>query len=123
MTDLATHLNDLAALACPEGGWGYAPGQQPHLEPTCLALLALAADRERYAAAITAGQAWLEQCAVGDGPYRLERGRYDAAWPTALVLFTRAELGVPLEQLDRTARALLGFRGRPSDKRGEEEIH
>ena len=41
----------LAELACPEGGWGYAPGQQPHMEPTCVALLALG-HRPEHAATI-----------------------------------------------------------------------
>ncbi len=95
MTELAHPLDTLAGLACAEGGWGYAPGQSPHIEPTCLALLALAADRERHATAIRAGEAWLRQCAAGDGTYRLGRGRPEAVWPTALVLYTLTELGAP----------------------------
>ena len=38
-------------------------------------------------------QAALENCAVGDGTYRLERGREEAVWPTALVLFVQGVLG------------------------------
>ena len=37
-----SYLEALAEQAHPEGGWGYAPGQAPQLEPTCLGLLALA---------------------------------------------------------------------------------
>ena len=48
-------LEDLARLALPEGGWGYSPGQGPHLEATCLALLALAPD-DRFAAPRDAGR-------------------------------------------------------------------
>ena len=76
----------LAGLARPEGGWAYTPSQPPHLEPTCLALLALAAQPERHQAAIAAGKAWLQTAAAGDGTYRLGRGRPEAVWPTALVL-------------------------------------
>ena len=34
----------LSTFVHPDGGWGYAIGQPPHLEPTCLAILALAAE-------------------------------------------------------------------------------
>ena len=44
MSDL---LQELVSLAHPEGGWGYRPDQPAHLEPTCLALLALRPEAER----------------------------------------------------------------------------
>jgi hypothetical protein len=86
-------LDRLAALAHPDGGWGYQPGQPAHLEPTCLALLALAGDRERYASVIQGGLRALGANALPDGSYRLQRGRPQAAWPTALVLATLTTLG------------------------------
>ncbi len=116
-------LAQLAALACPEGGWGYSPGQLAHLEPTCLALLALARQPDGHAPAIAAGRAFLGECAAGDGTYRLQRGRPEAAWPTALVLFTLAELGESADNLAPIARALLALRGRPSDNRGEDDVN
>src|SRR5262249_33979303 len=78
-------------------------------EPTCLALLALSAEPDRYAKVIEAGVRLLEQNAAKDGSYRLARGRSEAIWPTALVLFTRAALGHA--DLDRTASRLLHLRG------------
>lgn len=117
-------IDALAALACPEGGSAYAPGQPPHLEPTCLALLAIAPFREKYADVIPPALAFLDRCALPDGTYRLDRGRPEAAWPTALVLFTLAELGAPAAKLDAAARALLALKGRAAElQRGEEDIN
>jgi uncharacterized protein (DUF362 family) len=107
-----TARDRLAALVSPEGGWGYQPGQPAHLEPTCLALLALAADRDRFAAAIDAGLRWVESNRHPDDTYRLARGRPQAAWPTALVLFTRHALGLPAGQLAPTADKLLAIESR-----------
>src|SRR5438105_4158222 len=97
-----TARDRLAALVQPDGGWGYQTGQAAHLEPTCLALLALAADRERFGAQIDGGLRWVESNRQPDGTYRLSRGRPQAAWPTALVLFTRHALGSPAEPLAAT---------------------
>ena len=74
MSEPSDHLESLAVLAHADGGWGYAPGQAAHLEPTCLALLALSAEAPRFRAAIDAGKAWLTQCACSDGL---------TAWPAA----------------------------------------
>jgi uncharacterized protein (DUF362 family) len=112
---MAEPRSTLAELALPEGGWPYVPGQAAHLEPTCLALLALAGDPQ-HAAACNAAVAWVESCAAGDGTYRLARGRREAIWATALVLFTRATLGEPAERLAPLAQALLALRGRTVDE-------
>jgi uncharacterized protein (DUF362 family) len=118
--ETARHLNVLAEQACTGGGWGYAPEQEAHLEPTCLALLALARDPDRYAAHLAAGRDWLRQCAAEDGCYRLGRGRPEAVWPTALVLFVQAALGEDRQTAGRTAAALLARQGRPGEP-GEQE--
>jgi uncharacterized protein (DUF362 family) len=116
-------LSSLAAQASPSGGWGYAPDQDAHLEPTCLALLALSAQPEEFANPIAGGKAWLRTCAVGDGTYRLQRGRPEAVWPTALVLFVQATLGEPTAEVDRTAAALLARRGRNVEDGGGDEVN
>ena len=46
MAEVRGYLEGLAALAHAEGGWGYVAGQAAHLEPTCLALLALSPKRK-----------------------------------------------------------------------------
>ena len=63
LSEQSNHLEALAALAHVEGGWGYAAGQPAHLEPTCLALLALSAEAPRFRPVLEAGKAWLAQCA------------------------------------------------------------
>jgi uncharacterized protein (DUF362 family) len=123
MSGTIDHLQALADLASPGGGWGYAPDQQPHLEPTCLALLALAPEAGRFAEAVEGGKSWLGQCAAGDGSYRLGRGRPEAVWPTGMVLFVRALLGEPVEEVTRTAAALLAFRGRNLENKEKDEIN
>ena len=45
-------LEPLAALAHADGGWGYVADQPAHLEPTCLALLALRPEAERFGPAV-----------------------------------------------------------------------
>ena len=78
MSDPATIMENLAKLAHPQGGWGYAPGQPSHLEPTCLALLALAPGKDRFSEPIAAGLRFLEENSLPDGGYRLTRGRPQA---------------------------------------------
>jgi uncharacterized protein (DUF362 family) len=109
--NIHTYLDTLASQAHPEGGWGYTLGQPAHLEPTCLALLALGLDAERFATPIAQGRAALQQNAGPDGSYRLRRGREEAVWPTALVLFVQAALASPPAEVQRTASRLLGLRG------------
>jgi uncharacterized protein (DUF362 family) len=113
----------LAALTCPGGGWGYVPGQPPHLEPTCLALLALAAEPRCVAERIGASRQWLDQCLVADGSYRLARGRPDAVWTTALALFVRASLNDPPDQLTKSAAFLLGIRGKTDNATDGNEVN
>jgi uncharacterized protein (DUF362 family) len=123
VSEAVDHLRALADQACPQGGWGYAPGQPPHLEPTCLALLALSVQSQRFAAALDAGRAWLRTCAAGDGSYRLERGRPEAVWATALVLFVQATLGGDEGEQTRTAGAMLALRGREADAGDGAEVN
>jgi uncharacterized protein (DUF362 family) len=112
-------LDVLASSACAEGGWGYTAEQPAHLEPTCLTLLALASQPEHYASVIASGRGWLRQCAAEDGTYRLGRGRPEAIWPTALVLFVQAILGDDADALQQAAAALLGRKGKQTNSNDE----
>jgi uncharacterized protein (DUF362 family) len=106
-----TPLDLLAASASADGGFGYHRGQPTHLEPTCLAALALAAE-SKYAPQLTAALNAIQQHAQPDGSYRLSRGRHQAVWPTALVLFTRGLLNHPAAELQPIANKLLGVEGK-----------
>jgi uncharacterized protein (DUF362 family) len=120
---IAPYLEALVAQAHPEGGWGYAPEQPAHLEPTCLALLALWLEADQYAAALDYGCQALKRCLGPDGGYRLPRGREEALWPTALVLFVQATLGYSREEVRCTAARLLALQGRVPDDPGMAEMH
>jgi uncharacterized protein (DUF362 family) len=124
MSDLNGHLDTLAAQARPEGGWGYTLGQPAQLEPTCLALLALSLEPERFTEGLGKAWAFLGTCVAPDGSYRPARGREEAIWHTALVLFVQAATERPAAEVRRTASALLNLRGKIPDKPEEAaEIH
>jgi len=115
VNDTAGLLDALAAQAHADGGWAYAPGQLPHIEPTCLALLALSVERARFQTEIQRGLAFLQQNRLADGSFRLTRGRQEAVWPTSLALFAQAVLGVPATELRPAALRLLSIEGKTVD--------
>jgi uncharacterized protein (DUF362 family) len=105
-------LERLCSLSQPEGGWGYAPNQPAHPEPTCLALLALYLELESFVDAIRGGWAFLDRCQGGDGSYIAPGTREEAFWPTALVLFTQSALGYGPGEVRLQIARLLGLYGR-----------
>jgi uncharacterized protein (DUF362 family) len=113
--DILPILDSLAEQVHSEGGWGYAHRQAAHLEPTRLALLALSLEAERYSEVISRGRLFLETCAATDGSYRLAKGRKEAVWPTALVLFVKTVLGAARSGVEKSAARLLSLRGRQPD--------
>ncbi|HEV3203746.1 MAG TPA: DUF362 domain-containing protein, partial [Gemmataceae bacterium] len=116
MSEIFSNLKTLAGQAHAEGGWGYFPGQPAHLEPTCLALLALSLEPDLYRQNIRDGQMALERYGASpDGAYRLHRGREEAVWPTAQVLFVQTALDYPNLEIQGTAACLLGLCGRVPD--------
>jgi uncharacterized protein (DUF362 family) len=110
--DILPILDALACQVHSGGGWGYAPAQAAHLEPTCLALLALSLQNDRFGEAIAHGRRFLDRCAQPDGSYRLAAGRDEAVWPTSLVLFVQTALDFPQDRIEQTAARLLALRGR-----------
>src|SRR5205807_5296843 len=80
-------------------------------------------DAERFRSAIDQGKVVLQRNRAPDGAYRLVRGREEAVWPTARVLFVLSALGESPEELQRTAVALLELRGRTPDKSQAAEVN
>ena len=85
--------------------------QMPQLEPTCLVLLALAAGGDRFRSASERGLEFLSRNRPADASYRLAAGREEAVWPTALVLFTQATLGLAEQAIRPIALRLLAIKG------------
>jgi uncharacterized protein (DUF362 family) len=123
VNDTIEPLSELVSHARPDGGWGYVPGQAAHLEPTCLALLALAPKADRFRTVFDNGLASLKRCEGTDGYYRIPGGRPEAVWPTSLALFTQTVLNLNNDGSARSAAALLHLRGRPADLKQDEEVH
>ena len=109
-------LSRLAALANPDGGWGYHAGKASHPEPTCLALLAFSTAREQFAQQIASGTASLERSHQPDGSYRLPEGRPEAGWTTAVALYTKLTLGAAPEQVKPTVERVLSVQSRVMEK-------
>ena len=102
-------LDALLSLVRADGGWGYQRDQEIQLEPTCVALLALAG-QPAHAGVVAKGRAALETQSDGKGAYRLLRGRPEAIWPTALALAVRTVLGESEAGRQSSVRRLLEVR-------------
>jgi len=121
--DSLPYLEALETHAHPEGGWGYAPGGAVQLEPTCLAILALSLNPERYQQVVSNAQNVLAASKVADGSYRLKHDREEAIWPTSLVLFVQAATCSPSAERERSASRLLSWQGLQPDEENAKEVH
>ncbi len=81
-------LELLDSLQHPDGGWGYTSLGPVHTEPTCLALMALEHDPERFKQTSARACELLCSWQGADGAWRLGDADDGAVWPTALALFT-----------------------------------
>lgn len=123
MNSVTPYLNALEKMALPEGGWGYSPGQQAHLEPTCLALLALSLDPDQHAQTRSKAIDLLVRALGADGAFRLAGDRDEATWPTALALFTLNVLGENPGEQEKAAERLLKVYAQQPDTAQAREVH
>ena len=121
MTSIRAYLDRLSSHTLAGGGWGYSTGQLLHLEPTCLALLALTYDRHAFSSTIEKARAAMDAAKMSDGTYR--QAREEAIWFTALVLFVQVSLGEFDDAVNATANGLLKYRGRVPDDPAAAEMH
>lgn len=119
----SSYLDELVASAHPDGGWGYGPNQAAQLEPTCLALLAASLEADKHADAMAKGRRFLASCRRGDAGYPLAKGRSEALWSTALVLFVETTLGANEDALAATAGFLLSYKGRIPNVPNHDELN
>lgn len=111
-------VRELLQCACPDGGWGYGPHQRAHLEPTCLALMALGG-RPEAADAVARAISVRDSYRCPDGSYRLPGGRDESVWGTSHAIVSLLASGADREMLDRSANFLLAIRGKTEQEDDE----
>jgi hypothetical protein len=86
-----SYSEDLLNRQNPDGGWGYHGGGS-WTEPTCYALLALAAGDLAGSEAVRRGVLWLARCQRSDGGLAPRESVAESTWLTALALLLPAGL-------------------------------
>jgi len=94
-----SYSEDLLNRQNSDGGWGY-HGSGSWTEPTCFALLALAAGGLAGSDAVARGALWLARCQRSDGGLAPRESVAESTWLTALALLLPARL-LPEGGLDR----------------------
>jgi len=79
------YSEDLLGRQNADGGWSYFRGGS-WTEPTCYALLALAASGTGHAAEVRRGMSWLQRCQRADGGFAPRESVQESTWVTALTL-------------------------------------
>jgi len=120
----------LAARQSADGGWGYAAGRQSYAEPTCYALLALAAGADSASRAERESRAlgWFtRRSQVGaivheDRAQRAVASDHLDTWGTILSFFALRSLRLGGELTEKYLRYLLHARGNPIDRAASEML-
>ena len=86
-----SRLDFLEKAQNPDGAWGYAPGRQTWLEPTCYALLAL---YPRHGRAFASGWERMRAAQLPSGAWPAAPGMREGHWVTALAITLHATAGV-----------------------------
>lgn len=109
---LTRALAYLASQQLPSGGWRYVTGQQPFVEPTCYALLALRDATENREQRQSRAIAWLDRISTR-GPVSFEHPRAEQTdtWGTILSYLTLSELNLAQPLRERFRKYILATRG------------
>ena len=91
------YSEDLLGRQNADGGWSYFRGGS-WTEPTCYALLALAASGPAHQAEVRRGMSWLQRCQRPDGGFAPRESVQESTWVTALTLL----LPPDIEGFDRS---------------------
>src|SRR5882724_11633379 len=102
---MAGNSQKLLDLQNADGGWSYRPGGGSWTEPTCYALLALAAGGLAPEAA-GRGARWLSAMRRADGGWPPREAVPESTWVTALVLLLPEEM-VEAEARLRASQCLM----------------
>ena len=84
------YSEDLLGRQNADGGWSYHRGGS-WTEPTCYAILALAASGASHAAEVRRGVKWLRHCQRADGGLAPRESVQESTWLTALALLLPAD--------------------------------
>ncbi|MBI2683274.1 MAG: terpene cyclase/mutase family protein [Acidobacteriales bacterium] len=103
-----SRLDFLESAQNADGAWGYAPGRQSWLEPTCYALLALSARNGR---AFASGWERMRAAQLPSGAWPAAPGMREGHWVTALAITLHAAAGVWDEAFRRGVGWLLATTG------------
>src|SRR5262245_53082226 len=106
---------ELIQLAHPSGGWGYAANHARQIEPTCLSLLALG-NQTDCESTTNAALVCLSSFRRNYGSYRLNEGREEAVWGTALSIVVLENHPTDDNTIKTSASFLLGVRGKPGQE-------
>jgi hypothetical protein len=102
---MTPHAENLLSRQNADGGWSYRSGSS-WVEPTCYALLALAAGDVGDSRSAARGAEWLSRCQRSDGGLSPRENVQESTWLTALALLLPAQSpSHSTPKLDR-ARAL-----------------
>lgn len=103
-------LDFLRSAQNADGGWGYFPGKQSWLEPTCYSLLAL---YEGEAASKPWSRGWdlISSWQQPDGGFRPAAAVTNSCWATALVVSIHCVRGTDDASFRRAIGWMLGIKG------------
>ena len=82
---MATSIDYLISAQHENGGWGYATGQKPVVEPTAAVLLAIR-NEPLASDSFQRGISWLLSCQHQDGGWGINEDDLESGWQTAWAL-------------------------------------